>query len=152
MKKSKKESIKIVFFLLTTIIFLTGSMVFSGINKSTMVEKDDKSKKPVMSPKQLIENFKKKEFTGESYDFKFQDARLDMIMKFFSHVTGLNFVFNPGVEGTVTYTLNKIPWDKALYLFLEQNGLELVLKENTLMIQKKEKTEKESKYKKEDKK
>ncbi len=75
-----------------------------------------------------------------------------LVIIYFSKVTGLNFVFKPGVEGSVTYTAKQIPWDKALYIFLEQNGLELVLEENTLTIQKKEKTEKESKDKKEDKK
>lgn len=96
-----------------------------------------KRKKPVMSPQQLMKNFKTQEFTGDprSYHLKNQDM-VDLLMHF-SRDTGLNIFVKSGVQGLVTCELVDIPWDRALHLFLEQNNLEIKLDGSVLIVREK---------------
>ena len=56
----------------------------------------------------------------------FADVRLEL--------SGLNFVIQPGVTGTVTVELTDVPWDQALDLILKTNDLGYELEGNILRI------------------
>lgn len=95
-----------------------------------------KSRTSTLTPRQLIENIKKGQYSGEPYDFNFKDARLDNVIGFLSRIAGIKIDVSEGVDGRVTCELNKAPWDKALAIFLKSNGLKLVLEGDSLRIQK----------------
>src|SRR5450759_1782351 len=52
----------------------------------------------------------------------------------FSELTQLNIVLDPDVRGTVTVSLQDIPWDQALELILKINQLGYVLEGNIMRI------------------
>lgn len=93
--------------------------------------------KPVMSPEQLAENLKTRKFTGYKMDYHLKNQDLLNLLLHISKDTGLNFTIRPGVTGNVTCELDEVPWDEALYLFLEQNDVEMVLGGNSLVVKKK---------------
>lgn len=92
---------------------------------------------PVMSAEQLIKNFKNRKFTGYTMDYHLKNQDLINLLKHMEKDIGLNFNIRPGVTGHVTCELDEVPWDEALYLFLEQNDMEMVLAGNALVVKKK---------------
>ncbi|MCP4218768.1 MAG: type IV pilus secretin PilQ [bacterium] len=76
----------------------------------------------------------RREYTGEPMTFTFKNADLENVILFFSKVSGLSIVIDPGVSGTVTAQLYQVPWDQALEYFLKINGLDMVLEGNLLRI------------------
>lgn len=110
------------------LVFVSGSFVYAGVQEE---------KKPGLSSQQFFENFKNKKFMGLPLDFDLKNADLENVINFISRISSLTFKFKDVVKGTVTLKEKQIPWDKAFYLMLEQNELELVLEAETLVIQKK---------------
>jgi|GEM_PF-6194061 len=79
---------------------------------------------PVMTPEQLLLNLKNEQFTGEPYDFNFEDTNLSDAIRFLGRITGLRFAFSDSALGVkLTCELMQIPWDKALSIFLKSNRL-----------------------------
>lgn len=97
----------------------------------------DRGKPKALSPQQLIENIKNKQFGGEPYDLNLKDAQLDNVIRFLSRSAGLKIVLDPGLKARVTCEMEKVPWDKALAFILEQHHLTLVLEGDVLKIRKK---------------
>lgn len=60
---------------------------------------------------------------GEPISLSLKDADLKDVLKTFAELTDLNIVVHPFVEGSVTVELRDVPWDQALELILEVNGL-----------------------------
>ncbi len=73
-------------------------------------------------------------YTGEPISFSFQDLDLKAFFKVIQEVSGLNVVLDPAVKGTVSIYLNDVPWDQALAIVLQNNGLECQLQGNVLRI------------------
>src|SRR5205814_508293 len=58
--------------------------------------------------------------------------------------SGLNVVLDPGVRGTLTIVLDEVPWDQALDIVLQNNGLDKQLHGNVLRIATRETMKKEA--------
>lgn len=135
MKNSLKGAITVSVVILTALVFIGGNGVYAGVQ--------EEDKKPDLTPQRFFENFKNKKFMGEPLDFELKEVEVKKTIEFISRISGLTFTIEPGVEGTVTFKEKSVPWDRAFYHFLEQNELELVLEEDTLVVRKKEKPEEE---------
>jgi type IV pilus assembly protein PilQ len=75
-----------------------------------------------------------KQYTGEPITLNLKDADIKDTLQRFSELTQLNIVLDPDVRGTVTVSLQDIPWDQALELILKINQLGYVLEGNIMRI------------------
>ncbi len=75
-----------------------------------------------------------KVYRGEPITLRLRDADIRDLLRSFSEFSGLNFVIQPGVRGTVTVELTDVPWDQALDLILKTNDLGYELEGNILRI------------------
>ncbi|MCX6578781.1 MAG: type IV pilus secretin PilQ [Candidatus Aminicenantes bacterium] len=75
-----------------------------------------------------------KKYLGDPMDFDFKNADLENVILFFSKLSGLSIVIDPGVTGTITARMYQVPWDQALQYFLKVNGLDMVREGNLLRI------------------
>jgi type IV pilus assembly protein PilQ len=75
-----------------------------------------------------------KQYTGEPITLNLKDADIKDTLQRFSELTQLNIVLDPEVRGTVTVSLQDIPWDQALELILKINQLGYVLEGNVMRI------------------
>jgi len=75
-----------------------------------------------------------KMYRGEPITLRLKDADIRDLLRSFSEFSGLNFVIQPGVRGTVTVELTDVPWDQALDLILKTNDLGYDLEGNILRI------------------
>ncbi|MCZ6726626.1 MAG: type IV pilus secretin PilQ [Acidobacteria bacterium] len=73
-------------------------------------------------------------YRGEPITLHLKDADIRDLLRSFSEISGLNFVIQPGVSGTVTVELTDVPWDQALDLILKTNDLGYQLEGNILRI------------------
>jgi type IV pilus secretin PilQ/predicted competence protein len=73
-------------------------------------------------------------YTGEPIGFNFKDLDLKDFFKVIQEISGLNVVLDPAVKGTVSIYLNDVPWDQALAIVLNNNGLECQMQGNVLRI------------------
>ncbi len=52
-----------------------------------------------------------------------QSADIHSVLRLFADVSGMNFVASDDVKGTVTVTMQDVPWDQALAVILLSKGL-----------------------------
>jgi type IV pilus secretin PilQ/predicted competence protein len=76
----------------------------------------------------------RKEYTGEPISMSLKDADVREVLRTFARLSGLNIVIQPGVRGTVTVELERVPWDQALDQILKINGLGYELEGNIMRI------------------
>ncbi len=63
-----------------------------------------------------------------------KDVDLRDFFRLIHEISGLNVVLDPNVKGTLTIVLDEVPWDQALDIVLQNNGLEKQLHGNVLRI------------------
>lgn len=85
-----------------------------------------------MTAKQLLDNLKKREFTGEIMDFDFENVALDRIFQRFEIISELDFEVESDDLVARKLTFKGIEWDRALYLVLLNLELELEADGGTL--------------------
>jgi type IV pilus assembly protein PilQ len=73
-------------------------------------------------------------YTGEPIGLNLKDLDLKDFFRVIQEVSGLNVVLDPAVKGSVSIYLNDVPWDQALAIVLQNNGLECQLQGNVLRI------------------
>ena len=73
-------------------------------------------------------------YTGEPFGMNFKDLDLKDFFRLIHEISGLNVVLDPSVKGSVTIVLDDVPWDQALALVLDNNGLACTLQGNVLRI------------------
>ena len=73
-------------------------------------------------------------YSGERISFNLEDADLKDFFRVIGEISGLNFVLDPDVEGSLTLFLKEVPWDQALDTVLEQQGMGRRLSGNVLRI------------------
>jgi type IV pilus assembly protein PilQ len=73
-------------------------------------------------------------YTGEPFGMNFKDLDLKDFFRLIHEISGLNVVLDPSVKGTVTIVLDDVPWDQALAIVLDNNGLACTLQGNVLRI------------------
>ncbi len=76
------------------------------------------------------------EYTGQPISLDLKDVDLKDFFRLIHQISGLNIIVDPDVTGTVTMSLEDVPWDQALALVLKQNALGEVLEGNILRIAK----------------
>jgi type IV pilus assembly protein PilQ len=76
----------------------------------------------------------KREYTGEPISLSLRDNDIREVLRAFARITGLNVVVQPGVKGSVTVELEKVPWDQALDQILKINNLGYELEGNIMRV------------------
>ena len=71
---------------------------------------------------------------GETISLDLKDADLRDVLRTFANLARLNIAIDPEVKGSVTVQLNDVPWDQALDVILQVNGLGYVLEGNVLRV------------------
>ena len=74
------------------------------------------------------------QYTGKRISLNLKDVDLKDFFRLIHEVSGLNIIVDPDVSGTVTIVLDDVPWDQALDLVLNNNGLGDRLEGNVLRI------------------
>jgi type IV pilus assembly protein PilQ len=73
-------------------------------------------------------------YTGEPISVNLKDVDLRDFFRLIHEISGLNVVLDPAVKGTLTIVLDEVPWDQALDIVLQNNGLDKQLSGNVLRI------------------
>ncbi len=73
-------------------------------------------------------------YTGEPISVNLKDVDLRDFFRLIHEISGLNVVLDPSVKGNLTIVLDEVPWDQALDIVLQNNGLEKQLRGNVLRI------------------
>jgi len=83
-------------------------------------------------------------YTGEPISVNLKDVDLRDFFRLIHEISGLNVVLDPAVKGTLTIVLDEVPWDQALDIVLQNNGLDKELHGNVLRIATRETMKKEA--------
>jgi len=75
-----------------------------------------------------------KKYSGEPISVNLKDVDLKDFFRLIHEISGLNVVLDPAVRGTLTLVLDDVPWDQALDIVLQNNGLDKQLSGNVLRI------------------
>ena len=62
-------------------------------------------------------------YQGEKLSLNFQDIEVRSVLQLLADFTGLNVVVSDSVEGSLTLRLKNVPWDQALDIILQSEGL-----------------------------
>jgi type IV pilus assembly protein PilQ len=83
-------------------------------------------------------------YTGEPISVNLRDVDLRDFFRLIHEISGLNVVLDPAVKGSLTIVLDEVPWDQALDIVLQNNGLDKQLSGNVLRIATRETMRKEA--------
>jgi type IV pilus assembly protein PilQ len=86
-------------------------------------------------------------YTGEPISVNLKDVDLKDFFRLIHEISGLNVVLDPNVKGTLTIVLDEVPWDQALDIVLQNNGLDKQLTGNVLRVATRETLKKEAESK-----
>jgi type IV pilus assembly protein PilQ len=64
-----------------------------------------------------------KKYTGQKISLDFKDADIKNVFRLLAEVSGLNIIVTNDVNKKVTVRLVEVPWDQALDLIIDTNGL-----------------------------
>ena len=64
-----------------------------------------------------------KKYTGQKLSLDFKDADIKNVFRLLAEISGLNIVVTADVNRRVTLRLVEVPWDQALDLLIDTNGL-----------------------------
>ena len=73
-------------------------------------------------------------YSGEPISVNLKDVDLKDFFRLIHDISGLNIILDPNVRGTLTLVLDDVPWDQALDIVLQNNGLDKQLVGNVLRI------------------
>jgi hypothetical protein len=65
-------------------------------------------------------------YKGRRVSLEFKDADVRDVISLMSEISGLNFVIDSDVHGSVTLKLKNVPWDQALDIILKMNKLGMI--------------------------
>jgi type IV pilus assembly protein PilQ len=83
-------------------------------------------------------------YSGEPISVNLKDVDLKDFFRLIHEISGLNVVLDPNVKGTLTIVLDEVPWDQALDIVLQNNGLDKQLNGNVLRVATRETLKKEA--------
>lgn len=63
-------------------------------------------------------------YTGERLSLNFQDVEVRAVLQVIADFTNLNIIASDSVSGNLTLRLKDVPWDQALDIVLQANGLD----------------------------
>jgi type IV pilus assembly protein PilQ len=81
-----------------------------------------------------LQNAQPGRYTGEPISVNLKDVDLKDFFRLIHEISGLNVVLDPNVKGTLTIVLDEVPWDQALDIVLQNNGLDKQFSGNVLRI------------------
>ena len=88
-----------------------------------------------LTARHLVENLKTKSYSGDPVELRFEGVSLAEILLKFEEISGLKFkIIQPLNPGKVSFTFLGQSWDKALDTILMNNGLELRLERDALVV------------------
>jgi type IV pilus assembly protein PilQ len=87
------------------------------------------------------------QYTGEPISVNLKDVDLKDFFRLIHEISGLNVVLDPNVKGTLTIVLDEVPWDQALDIVLQNNGLDKQLNGNVLRVATRDTLKKEAETK-----
>src|SRR5438309_3578214 len=73
-------------------------------------------------------------YTGDPISVNLKDVDLRDFFRLIHEISGLNVVLDPAVKGSLTIVLDEVPWDQALDIVLQNNGLDKQLSGNVLRV------------------
>ncbi|APZ44756.1 hypothetical protein BW247_15495 [Acidihalobacter ferrooxydans] len=76
----------------------------------------------------------KPQYTGQRISLNFQSIKVRSVLQLLADFTGLNIVVSDAVKGNVTLRLKDVPWDQALAIILQSQGLAERKIGNVIMI------------------
>jgi AraC-like DNA-binding protein len=114
----KGKSVAVVFLLF---LFIQGD--------SSLLHPQDR-----MTAKQLLENIKKREFTGEVMDFDFNNVDLNEIFQRFETISGFKFEVDSELNVVRKFSFVGLEWDRTLYLILLNLELDLRLDNGAFQV------------------
>src|SRR5204862_7360739 len=86
------------------------------------------------SSSEATEHGEVSEEEGTLISLDLKDADIKDVLRYFSEISGLNIILDPGVSGNVTVRLIDVPWNKALDIILKSHGYGKALDGNVLRI------------------
>ncbi len=92
---------------------------------------------PEVFPKQLPKDdlvVGETQYVGRRISLDFQQADISNVLRLIAEVSGFNIVIGEGVKSKVTMKLVSVPWDQALEMILQMNGLGKMKQGNILWI------------------
>ena len=75
-----------------------------------------------------------RKYTGEPISINLRNADIHDVFKTVEKITGLAIDVAPGISGTVTMDVVDVPWDRALDVMLQQNGLVARIEGRTIHV------------------
>lgn len=73
-------------------------------------------------------------YTGKRISLTLKDADLQQVLTFLARAGKTNIVAGPDVQGTVTFHLDRVPWDLALDVILRSRGLDAVRQHGVIRV------------------
>jgi type IV pilus assembly protein PilQ len=73
-------------------------------------------------------------YSGAPLSVNLKEVDLRDFFRLIHEISGLNVVLDPAVKGSLTIVLDEVPWDQALDIVLQNNGLDKQLNGNVLRI------------------
>jgi type IV pilus assembly protein PilQ len=81
------------------------------------------SEAKAQAPTPQADPVKVKEYTGQRISLDFKDADIKNVFRLLAEISGLNIVVTNDVAQKVTVRLVDVPWDQAMDILLNTNGL-----------------------------
>jgi type IV pilus secretin PilQ/predicted competence protein len=75
-----------------------------------------------------------KVYTGQKLSLDFKDADIKNVFRLLAEVSGLNIIVTDEVKQRVTIRLIDVPWDQAMDLLIDTNGLAKEQRDNVVRI------------------
>lgn len=75
-----------------------------------------------------------KKYTGKKLTLNFQNMDVRAILQVIADFTGLNVMASDKVQGSMTLRLKDVPWDQALDLVLQSQGLQKIKEGNVIWV------------------
>jgi type IV pilus assembly protein PilQ len=73
-------------------------------------------------------------YTGQRLSLNFQNISVRAVLQLLADASGLNIVVSDSVKGNVTLRLHDVPWDQALHVILQIEGLGEERQGNVMLV------------------
>ncbi len=90
--------------------------------------------KPVTAAQKEARAKAKFKYTGRRLSLNFQDIQTRAVLQLIADFTGKNIVVSDSVKGNLTLRLKNVPWDQALAIILQTQGLGMRRSGNVIWV------------------
>ncbi len=90
--------------------------------------------KPVTAAQKEARTKAKFKYTGRRLSLNFQNIQTRAVLQLIADFTGLNIVVSDSVKGDLTLRLKNVPWDQALNIILQTQGLGMRRSGNVIWV------------------